>query len=166
MKDYYYILGINKDASSENVKKAYKKLSLKLHPDQNNGDKFFEERFKEINEAYETLIDVSKRNNYDLNFINPNYNVSSTESAKNDSDSQKKNADKKRKGAYTKQDENRSASRQNTKSNVRIKKSLFFVLGIVVFIFILKKTIIEKSTDSNSFEQYNQDFLKKIESKH
>lgn len=65
MKDYYYILGIKQNASSEDIKKAYRKLSLKFHPDKNDGDDFFTERFKEIQEAYETLIDNTKRYNYD-----------------------------------------------------------------------------------------------------
>lgn len=66
MKDYYYILGIPTDANTEEIKKAYRKLSLKFHPDKNNGDDFFSERFKEIQEAYEILKDNNKRTNYDL----------------------------------------------------------------------------------------------------
>jgi curved DNA-binding protein CbpA len=65
MKDYYYILGLKQTASTEEVKKAYRKLSLKFHPDKNDGDEFFTERFKEIQEAYETLVDMSKRQSYD-----------------------------------------------------------------------------------------------------
>jgi hypothetical protein len=65
MKDYYYILGIDQSASNEDIKKAFRKLSIKFHPDKNNGDKFYEEKFKEINEAYETLIDNYKRFIYD-----------------------------------------------------------------------------------------------------
>lgn len=65
MKDYYYILGIKQNASSEDIKKAYRKLSIKFHPDKNDGDDFFTERFKEIQEAYEMLIDNTKRNSYD-----------------------------------------------------------------------------------------------------
>lgn len=65
MKDYYYILGVKKTATTEEVKKAYRKLSLKFHPDKNEGDEFFTERFKEIQEAYETLVDSSKRQTYD-----------------------------------------------------------------------------------------------------
>jgi DnaJ-class molecular chaperone len=67
MKDYYYILGLKQTASIEEVKKAYRKLSLKFHPDKNDGDEFFTERFKEIQEAYETLVDMSKRQIYDSN---------------------------------------------------------------------------------------------------
>jgi len=65
IKDYYYILGLNKNASKDEIKMAYRKLSVKFHPDKNNGDKFFEERFKDIQEAYETLEDDAKRKIYD-----------------------------------------------------------------------------------------------------
>ncbi|MBK8393016.1 MAG: DnaJ domain-containing protein [Saprospiraceae bacterium] len=65
MKDYYYILGIESDASEDEIKKAYRKLSVKFHPDKNEGDKFFENRFKEIQEAYETLSNKNQRILYD-----------------------------------------------------------------------------------------------------
>lgn len=65
MKDYYYILGIRPTATTEEIKKAYRKLSLKFHPDKNNGDDFFTEHFKEIQEAYEILGDSSERKIYD-----------------------------------------------------------------------------------------------------
>lgn len=65
IKDYYYILGVARNASRDEIKKAYRKLSVKFHPDKNDGDKFFEERFKDINEAYETLVDDAKRKRYD-----------------------------------------------------------------------------------------------------
>ncbi len=68
MKDYYYILGTKRDSSIEEVKKAYKKLALKFHPDQNGGDKFFEERFKDIQEAYEILSDSNRRKQYDISW--------------------------------------------------------------------------------------------------
>ncbi len=71
MKDYYYILGLRQTATTEEVKKAYRKLSLKFHPDKNEGDEFFTERFKEILEAYETLVDSSKRKTYDQLKDNP-----------------------------------------------------------------------------------------------
>lgn len=80
MKDYYYILGIKENSSNEEIKKAYRKLSLKFHPDKNDGDSFFEERFKEIQEAYETLSNSNKRNNYDIKRRNT---ASSTENNKN-----------------------------------------------------------------------------------
>jgi len=64
-KDYYKILGIDKAATADEIKRAYRKLALKYHPDKNPGDKSSEERFKEINEAYEVLSNPSKRERYD-----------------------------------------------------------------------------------------------------
>lgn len=70
MKDYYYFLGISPDASEEDIKKAYRKLSLKYHPDKNDNDDFFAGRFREIQEAYEILSDSGKRRTYDQNLEN------------------------------------------------------------------------------------------------
>jgi len=64
-KDYYSILGINKNASESDIKKAYRKLALKYHPDRNPNDKEAENRFKEVSEAYEVLSDPEKRKKYD-----------------------------------------------------------------------------------------------------
>lgn len=64
-KDYYSVLGVDKKASQEEIKKAYRKLALKHHPDKNPGDKSSEERFKEIAEANEVLGDAQKRKKYD-----------------------------------------------------------------------------------------------------
>ena len=64
-RDYYDILGIKKDSSPEEIKKSYRKLALKFHPDKNPGDKSAEEKFKEISEAYEVLSDQQNRKNYD-----------------------------------------------------------------------------------------------------
>ncbi len=65
MKDYYAILGVSKDASPEEIKRAYRELAKKYHPDKNRGDPEAEERFKEINEAYAVLSDPEKRAEYD-----------------------------------------------------------------------------------------------------
>lgn len=70
MKDYYYFLGISHDASEEDIKKSYRKLSLKYHPDKNENDVFFADRFREIQEAYEMLNDKDKRKTYDQNLEN------------------------------------------------------------------------------------------------
>ena len=64
-KDYYQILGVNKSATQEDIKKAFRKLARKYHPDVNQGNKDAEARFKEVNEAYEVLSDPEKRQKYD-----------------------------------------------------------------------------------------------------
>lgn len=64
-KDYYEILGLEKGASDDEIKKAFRKLALQYHPDRNAGDKEAEEKFKEINEAYQVLSDPQKRSQYD-----------------------------------------------------------------------------------------------------
>ena len=64
-KDYYKTLGVKKNASADEIKKAYRKLARKYHPDVNQGDKTSEEKFKDINEAYEVLSDEDKRGKYD-----------------------------------------------------------------------------------------------------
>src|ERR1700736_1323655 len=70
-KDYYKVLGISKSASGDDIKKAFRKLARKYHPDVNPGDKKAEEKFKEINEAYEVLSDPDKRRKYDM--LGPNW---------------------------------------------------------------------------------------------
>lgn len=64
-RDYYEVLGVAKDASADEIKKAYRKLAIKYHPDRNQGDKAAEEKFKEAAEAYDVLSDADKRARYD-----------------------------------------------------------------------------------------------------
>ena len=76
-RDYYEVLGVAKNAPEQEIKHAYRKLAMKFHPDKNQGDKGAEEKFKEINEAYEMLSDAQKRSSYDQfghAGVDPNHN--------------------------------------------------------------------------------------------
>ncbi len=71
MSDYYRVLGVQKDAGAEEIKRAYRRLAKKYHPDSTGGDKSAEKKFIEINEAYDTLSDPKKRKEYDAQRDNP-----------------------------------------------------------------------------------------------
>ena len=68
MKDYYYLLGLKQTASLDEIKDSYRRLSKKFHPDVNDGDAFFAERFKDIQEAYEVLSNLERRKVYDSKY--------------------------------------------------------------------------------------------------
>src|SRR6185312_1037551 len=64
-RDYYEILGVNKNSTADEIKKAYRKVAMQFHPDRNPGDKQAEDKFKEAAEAYEVLSDTDKKAKYD-----------------------------------------------------------------------------------------------------
>ena len=65
-RDYYEVLGLQKGASDDEIKRAFRKMAMKYHPDRNPGDKEAEENFKEVNEAYDVLKDPDKKAKYSL----------------------------------------------------------------------------------------------------
>lgn len=111
MKDYYYILGVTKNATRDEIKKAYRKLSLKFHPDKNaDDDGFFEARFKEINEAYECLSDPTRRRQYDASFNSNSYK-------RNNHQQQQQKKKNNYSGNQHKKKENNGYSRQRSREN-------------------------------------------------
>lgn len=68
-RDYYEVLGVERNADADTIKKAYRKAAIKYHPDKNPGDKQAEEKFKEAAEAYDVLSNADKRARYDLSLI-------------------------------------------------------------------------------------------------
>jgi len=95
MDNFYKILGVRDFATLDEIKTAYKKLAKKFHPDVNDGDKFFEEKFKELQIVYEILSDIYRRNLYDENLkkdlqnTKPNLKVSPKEETKSAHTSQR-----------------------------------------------------------------------------
>jgi len=139
MKNYYQILGVNRHSNIQEIKRNYRKLATKFHPDKNNGDTFFEEMFKEILEAYEVLSDNLKRarydNQYDRIFVNKKR------------DNKKKQTDtKENKSDY---DEKVKSEKQHSYNQYNIKKKKkknynnFFIgliiIGLLKFVFWIKK---------------------------
>lgn len=79
MKNYYEILQIKNFATNEEIKKSFRMLAIKYHPDKNKGRKDFEEKFKEIANAYEVLTDSIKKGDFDLRLSRQNLNKKATE---------------------------------------------------------------------------------------
>lgn len=175
MKDYYYILGIDRNATIEQIKHAYRKLSLKFHPDKNDGDQFFENRFKEIQEAYEILSNVNKKIIYDTNVNNANFKSYSQNSSSYENKVRKDFEDeiKRRENAYNekiKQNEKRHAEEVNglkkklKQNSIRKGSNSKRLLNVLLFLGIfLIASLILYSTHYSKVDKLNaEDPIKKI----
>jgi curved DNA-binding protein CbpA len=168
MKNYYSILGVSDQASESEIKKAYRKLSMKFHPDVNDGDRFFEERFKEIQEAYSVLSNAEKRTNYDIHyysFFSSNSHKSNEKNSQNNSSHgarqnqqkekpnasespfDKQSSSKSGSNAEKNTDANKKAATKSPKSNKIIPEYLWIILGI--FLIVVIKTGIKVENDRN-----------------
>lgn len=145
MKDFYKILEVNSEATQEEIKRSYRRLAQKYHPDRNGNDKIFEDKQKEINEAYATLNDLNKKNIYDINY-KKFYSSSNTGSSfKQQNGNHQENHFKKEEKKTEEKTEakqnnfQRSKMSNNIKSNFRktflSKPSIF--ISVLVFIAIV-----------------------------
>lgn len=131
MKNHYQTLGIKRGASNDDIKSAYRKLALKFHPDKNNGDKFFEERFKEIQEAYEILSDPYEKGKYDTNydyFFNgqTNSNWSQTKREEPKYEKPKPDPEQVRKEKEAREKQNKERAEKERVANIKKNSELAF----------------------------------------
>ncbi|MFD0991048.1 J domain-containing protein [Mariniflexile jejuense] len=149
MNDYYYVLGVSRNASQVEIKTAYRKLSKKFHPDLNGGDKFFEDRFKEIQIAYETLTDLSKKSRYDSLLNNNTYSKTQQSYSQNTYSKPPPRPESTAKKEY------KNPEPKNTNSPSSSKIFAYLFLG---FIGVLSISIFfdEKSKSSNNYNTIEQ----------
>lgn len=131
MTEYYKILGLTPEATLEEVKIAYRKLSKKFHPDVNQGDKYFEERFKDVQEAYDKIIYEKTKGNSKSNY---------TDSMKDKAENKKKTSTD-----YEKRD---NSSKSNSTKKYNFSKIIISVL--LVALVVIFKPIIQKSIRENA----------------
>lgn len=153
MKNHYQTLEIKRNAETKEIKQAYKKLALKFHPDKNNGDKYFEERFKEIQESYETLTNPQKKIEYDRDFdsffsIKQKENQSQSKSTyENTNTSYSNQKETERKQEQKKKEDTEKSRVSNIKKNTELafedKAWIFIanftVIGSIIGLFMLIK---------------------------
>jgi curved DNA-binding protein CbpA len=144
IKNHYQILGISRSADNKEIRQAYKKLAVKFHPDKNNGDKYFEERFKEIQESYEVLINPQKKSEYnkiyDSFFSNKQKENYSQSTYKNTNTSYSNQKETERKQEQKKKEDAEKSRVSNIKKNTELAfedKAWIFIANFIVIGSIL-----------------------------
>lgn len=167
MINFYKILGVKNFATSEEIKVAYRKLSKKFHPDLNDGDKFFEEKFKELQNAYETLSDSHRKEIYDKkleNFYTSFENVKGENKTENrEAKKQDEPRNQSQQKTYNKKEsENKKAETYSNQRTERNENITPIVLAYAVFfILIILVGIIGSSTnDNNEIENKSSSYSK------
>ncbi|WP_418654498.1 J domain-containing protein [Tenacibaculum soleae] len=145
MNDYYYVLGISRKANQTEIKTAYRKLSKKFHPDLNGGDKFFEDRFKEIQTAYETLTNISRKTRYDR-FLNNFSNTNNYQSYNQNS--------------YSKTKKEKQEKPEEKKEEFNISNSKLFVYLVIGFIIIFG---LIKTFDTKNKKTFERESIQSID---
>lgn len=165
MKNHYQTLGIKRDASSDDIKMAYRKFAQKFHPDKNNGDKFFEERFKEIQEAYEILSDLYEKGKYDTNydyFFNGQQKTNQTYTRKEEHKYEPPKPDPEKVRQEKEASEKREKERAEKERVANIKKNAELQFEDKAWIFIGNWFIIPGAVGLWMFFKYrNEGFTKK-----
>lgn len=152
MKNFYQILGVSPNATNEEIKTAYRKLATKFHPDKNNGDKYFEQMFKEIQVAYETLNDNYSRLEYNRKLRDyqenrrpkQSENSSTTNSTNSQNQSENSSYNDNRKNNNESKNNNQStvqpnSKNSNTKSNFGCGTISILIFSILCFWFLWKQ---------------------------
>ena len=140
-KDYYAVLGLRQDATSDDIKKAYKKLALKVHPDKNKNKAKAEEQFKKIGEAYKILSNPQTKLMFDreLAAADMKSKVEKAASAKAKAEKAARDRQERAAPAYAKaRDENKTRTgenRQNTVGHIRISDELFLILVCLLLLY-------------------------------
>ena len=193
MKDFYYILGVSRNASQEEIKKAHRKLSQKFHPDKNSGDKFFEDRFKEIQEAYEVLSNQAKKLIYDHNLNDEqtrnHYQANKEDELRRKEEELKRRENDLRRKSEESKNKQTSYSKENTsnssyksanfnpnpihvqKNNTHKSNKFGKIIGIIILIIIISNIIgflIKYANESSSISNqsnYNPPSLGNSENK-
>lgn len=160
MSSLYDILGVSKNATSEEIKRAYRKLSIKFHPDKNEGDAYFLEMFRQINEAYNVLLSAEKRRKYDFQLreqSNSKFHAERLKKLEEELAYKNQLLDQSKKSNYYHNDANskqRSAPKKRYSFTIKINHVKYFLWIVIIGLIIAigSKTEGSKKTSSTDSE--------------